>query len=69
MSDSANKKTASVIGIFISVLKDYIHKLESPGCDKYRGKYISNNSSQTRGEKNEKAHSGGLSDLQFFFLC
>ena len=66
MTNSVNKQNASDISLFISVLKHYIHNMGSQQCDKYRGKFVCNNSCQTRG-KNGKAHSSQYSDLQLLF--
>ena len=58
MSNSVYKKNASVISLFISFLIQYINNLGSLGCDKYRGKCISNNSKQTRGNIDKANDSG-----------
>ena len=55
---SKDKKYASVISLFISFLKHCINNLGSLGSDKYRGKCISDNSYQTRGNI-DKAHDSG----------
>jgi hypothetical protein len=57
MSNSVSKQNASVISLFLYVLKHSIHCQGSLGCVKHRGIYISN----------EKADNSGESDLQFFF--
>ena len=49
MTNSVNKQNASDISLFISVLKHYIHNMGSQQCDKYRGKFVCNNSCQTWG--------------------
>ena len=58
MSNSVYKKNASVISLFVYFLKHYINNLGSLGYDKYRGKRISDNSYQTRGNIDE-AHDSG----------
>ena len=63
MTNSVNKQNASDISLFMSVLK---HNMGSEQCDKYRIKFVFNNSCQTRG-KNGKAHSIQYSDLQLLF--
>ena len=77
MSNSVNNQNASVISLFISVLKYYIHHLGSLVSDKYRGKCICNNSFQTRGKMKKHTevdnwtlafHFYILLSLQFFFF-